>query len=195
MMSRIIHSPLFERAIPIIVGVAAFAYAALAVDRFHSDTIMLGLRPVGVPKSEILYGFGRPEAVRSDQTGWLATSSSTPINNYDLWRFKSDGGGTFLIHFDGTGSVDEVTCFHPRGDPGTCPGAFWINLGDTEDRVAYELGRPPVRILDGTSAVIRYPSIGVDFELQQFKVRRITVRTPKSPIFARIPRFIRFAIP
>ncbi|MES2444537.1 MAG: hypothetical protein V4574_17055 [Pseudomonadota bacterium] len=193
--TSILHAPGFERWMAVAVGAMALVYVVLMGQWFHSNTVMLGYRPTGGPKSEILYGFGRPQAVSLNGAAGVKVDAATPIENYDRWQYPSETGGTFVVHFDGDGVSDEVSCVHPTGDRGACPAAFGIELGDSESQVAWRLGGAPVRVLNGPDAVLHYPSIGVDFQMRQYRVRGITVRRQTSPILARLPRFVRFLIP
>lgn len=193
--SNFLHAPGFERRMHIAVGALALVYLVLMGQWFHSNTVMLGLRPTGGPKSEILYGYGRPQGVSTGGGAMIKVDAATPIENYDRWQYSSEAGGTFQFHFDGDGVSDEVSCIHPTPDRGACPAAFGIELGDLESQVAWRLGSAPVRVLNGQNAVLNYPSIGVDFQMQQYRVRGVTIRRQTSSIFARIPRFVRFLIP
>ena len=194
-IENVLQTPGFERWLHIGVGVVAIAYAGLMVQIFHSDTIMLGFRPTGAPRSEVLYGFGRPDVVSNDAEDGVRVTSTTPIDAYDRWQYPADGGGTFRFRFNDAGISDRVSCIHDSADRGSCPTVFGIGIGDTEDHVVYQLGVAPVRTLNGTRAILRYPSIGTEFELEQFEVRRITLSTDRSSIISRIPRFVRYLIP
>ena len=194
-ISKILHAPWLDRAVRIGVIVAGSAYLVIMTSLFRSDYNMLGFRALYVPKSEMLYGFGRPALVRNGDAKWTPVTPAISIESFDEWRYPNEGGGTYLIHFDQAGLSDLISCYHLEGERGACPASFGVHLGDLEDRVAYDLGDPPLRILSGPSAVMRYPSIGAEFELREFKVRRISIRADKSPVIGRIPRFIRFLVP
>ena len=191
----LVRAPWFDYALKLSMIALAGVYVVILMFSFRADYNMLGFRPLHAPKAEMLYGFGPPTFVRSAGGKWSRVAPSTQLSAYDEWRYASEAGGTFLIHFGGSGLSDVISCYQAGADSGACPTSFGVRLGDIEDRVAYNLGAAPRRLLNGQSAVMRYPSIGVEFELQQFKVRRITIRSEKSPVIGRIPRFLRFIIP
>lgn len=194
-MGNVLHSPHFDRWTMIGVAVAAIVYLTLMVNSFHMDTVMLGYRPTGVPDSEILYGWGRPEYVRQDGQAPVKVEPGTPIADYAVWQYPGEGGGVFTFHFNGGRISDRVSCAQAAGERGSCPHIFGIGIGDMEEKIVYQLGGAPERVLSGTRAVLRYPATGTEFELEQFKVRRITISLDRSPVIGRIPRFIRYLIP
>lgn len=190
-----LHAPGFERWLHVVVAVLAFVYLGVMVFAFHADTVMLGYRPTGAPESEILYGFGRPEFVSADGAAPIRVEANTPIANYDIWHYPADGGGTFLFHFTPARMSDRVSCSHPAGERGSCPSVFGIGLGAKEEEVVARLGMPSDRILHGTSATLRYASLGAEFELEQFRVRGIALSTNRASVPGRIPVFIRYLMP
>lgn len=192
---NLLHSRNFNRWAAIGVGVAAVVYLGLMVTRFHADTVMLGYRPTGAPDSEILYGWGRPDFVRQDGQAPVKVTPETAISDYAVWQYPGEGGGIFTFHFNDGRISDRVSCTHASGDRGSCPTAFGIGIGDMEEKIVYQLGGAPNRVLSGTRAVLRYPSLGAEFELEQYKVRRISLSTDRSSVPGRIPRFIRYLIP
>lgn len=194
-VGKALHAPGFERGLHIVVAVIAFIYLGVMVVTFHADTVMLGYRPTGAPQSEILYGFGRPEFVRTGGGAPVRVEPGTPIAGYDTWQYTAEGGGTMLFHFNGAQVSDRVSCSHPAGDRGACPSVFGIGLGAMEEDVVARLGAPSERILHGTSATLRYASLGAEFELAQFRVRGIALSTDRFPVPGRIPIFIRYLMP
>jgi hypothetical protein len=173
----------------------ALVYVGLMGQWFHSDTFMIGFRPAGTPRSEILYGWNRPQFVGNPGGALVRVDQATPIDDYAFWQYPGEGGGTYRFHFAADGKSDEVSCFHAVGDSGACPAAFGIRLGDFEGQIAWRLGAAPVRELNGPAATLRYPSVGVEFGLEQYQLRRVTVRRQTTPILSRIPLFLRFLGP
>jgi len=194
-IENVLQTAAFTRWLHIGVGALALVYLVLMVLRFHGDTVMLGFRPTGAPRSEVLYGFGRPDVVGNGAGNGVRVTGETPIDAYEHWQYTAEGGGTIRFHFDDGGFSDRVSCIDDSNDRGACPTVYGIGIGDSEDVVAYHLGTPPVRALLGPRAVLRYPSIGAEFELEQFRVRRITLSTDRSSVLARIPRFVRYLVP
>lgn len=194
-VGNVVNAAGFDRWVTIGVAIAAIAYVGLMGQSFHADTVMLGFRPTGAPDSEILYGWGRPEYVRQDGQAAVKVTPTTPISDYAVWQYPAEGGGIFTIHFNGSRISDRVSCTQASAERGSCPGVFGIGVGDMEEKIVYKLGSAPERVLSGTRAVLRYPSIGVEFELEQFRVRRISLSTDRSSIPGRIPRLIRYLVP
>jgi hypothetical protein len=194
-VGNMLHAPAFERWLHIAVAVLAFVYLGIMVFSFHADTVMLGYRSTGAPQSEILYGFGRPEFVRAGGGAPVRVQADTPLAGYDIWQYPAEGGGTFLFHFNGAQISDRVSCSHPAGERGNCPSVFGIGLGEKEESIIGRLGAPSDRILHGTSATLRYASLGVEFELEQFRLRGIALSTNRYSVPGRIPVFIRYLMP
>jgi hypothetical protein len=190
-----LHAKGFDRWMNIAVGVMALAYVGLMGQWFHADTIMIDFRLTGAPRSEILYGWNRPQLVANGNGALIPVDAKTAIDDYDVWQYSGENGGTYRFRFAADGRSDQVTCFHAAGDRGACPDAMGINLGDTEGDIAWRLGSPPLRALNGTSGVLAYPSVGLEFGTTQYKVRRITVHRQTTPILSRIPLFLRFLVP
>lgn len=190
---NILHAPGFDRWLNIGMGAAAVIYVGLMGQAFHAETVAMAFRPTDVPKSEVLYGFGRPQFVGKASSALVRVDAKTAIEGWDLWQYPAEGGGTYRFHFDGNGVADEVSCFAP--DRGACPSVLGINPGDTEGAIAWRLGTPSARTLEGPSAVLQYASIGVDYGLEQYRVKRVTIRKQTSSILSRIPQFLRFLVP
>ncbi|MCW3848494.1 hypothetical protein OF829_14730 [Sphingomonas sp. LB-2] len=194
-VGNVLHAPNFERWLNVAVGVVALVYVGLMGQWFHADTVMIGFRPTGVPRSEILYGWNRPQFVGNSGTPMVRVDKATPMDDYEFWQYPGEGGGTYRFHFATDGQSDEVSCFQAAGDPGACPDAFGVKLGEFESHIAWRLGSAPVRELNGPAAELRYPSVGLEFGLEQYSLRRITIHRQTSSIFSRIPLFLRFLVP
>lgn len=192
-----IRSKKFENGLNWLMLGAAAVFGIIAVFSFHNDTVFYGFRPLYGAKAEYLYGFGVPTRIREDATRpWRPSAGAGDIKQYDQWGFDGEDGSRFDIGFDPvTGLSNSVSCGGAGPALPLCPPAFGVAMGDAEDEAVYDLGAAPRSVLAGTQKTLIYPSIGLAVELEKFKVRRITVLGEKSPIYGRIPRFIRWAVP
>ncbi len=184
-------SPLTAPIVATVCGLSYLTYIGIVA---YLSMTSVGAHSVGLAKSEYEYGFGRPDQVRSVNSAWEPLGSRQPAM-FDQWRYSANGSNVYDVRFDGAGHAQRISCSHSSAVRTACPSNFGIALGDTEDQVGAILGPASSRSVKGTIAIMRYPEIGAEFELSEFRVRRITAEVVRPSSRSQIGRLLRYILP
>jgi hypothetical protein len=173
------------------------AFLGLSLNQFLDHQQSLGPYGLGMSKDEGLYGFGKPKAVRTGDSGaWISGPDQNAAKAYDRWNYVDSTSGSVEFAFDPTTSLaTRLSCSNAEHVRAACPGAFRVHIGDVEDMVVYHLGRPSRIEYRGPRKIMAYPELGVEFALREFHVEQITVQKHGSDFAEQFGRFIRWLVP
>lgn len=187
-----------HRVVLALVVVLGIAFAGLSIRAFRNNRILLAdMYMIGPDRAETLYTFGAPSRVRAtDGAAWTPVTAGTRINDYAIWGYTPSGGGGVDLKFDGsTGRVVRASCGDDMLNAAACATQFGVAIGDMEDRLVYQIGRPTRQAFQGPDKRMDYADLGVSYTLRELRVRRITLTPGTGGALDLAGRYLRFAIP
>lgn len=193
-----LRTPTAHRVVLALVVVLGIAFAGLSIRAFRNNRILLAdMYMIGPDRAETLYTFGAPSRVRdADGAAWTPVSAGVRIDDHAIWGYTPAGGGGVDLTFDrNSGRVVRASCGDDMLNAAACAMQFGVAIGDMEDRLVYQIGRPTRQAFRGPDKRMDYADLGVSYTLRELRVRRITLTPGTGNALDLAGRYLRFAIP
>jgi hypothetical protein len=146
------------------VGVIALsiAYMGGSLLQIRNAVNVRGLFVRGMSKTDTRYIAGKPEVETQDYWGYASRESRT------------------MVAFDQNQRLLSVRCDAQMATSG-CSPFLSIGIGTSEDKVWTALGTPDRQSYEGETKNIAYDGLGVEFALERFVVKSITMVPRRQP--------------
>jgi YD repeat-containing protein len=157
---------------------------------FYSGIIFGSLR------SDVLYMMGEPTWVRSSSPPEWRKAETSTIGAFQQWAYTLNDAGRVTVEFDTNGRVSRITCLDKPGSyRASCPSLVGLNINDHEDDILKRLGAPERQHFVGTTKILYYSDIGVEFQLTRSRVYGITLLQGNGGGIAKFGRFVNTLTP
>jgi hypothetical protein len=188
------QSPRLDRAIAIVMTLAALAYLLIGGSSYWDDTTGYGGAYVGATPQEILYFVGRPDRVRTSAAEEWSTSPQPA--KFAQWLYDRQSAVQRIDFEPDTMRLISISCAAAAG-PGllACPRTLGVGVGDSELQLLERLGVPSHEQLHEGRKLMRYNELGYEFVLENLGVRSIRHASFPSDVPGRISQFLRWILP
>jgi hypothetical protein len=185
-----LHRPGAGRWILGTMVVAAVAYLGMKLVTFTYEAITYPDIEMAGSQAEALYANGTPALVRDGDDEPFRRGE--PLGR-EQWLYRTPAT---LVRFEpGSLRVASVYCGTTSRQVASCRPTLGTSVGMSEPELLARLGNPSETAVAGGRKVMRYPELGHDYLLEQFRVRGIRVYPDNNDRLAKLWQLIRYLIP